>query len=136
MPRTRNLFISHAWSYTDAYDRLCGLLNAASDFSYRNYSVPRDSPVHNAPNSQALYDAIKARMQWAEVVLIMAGKYSTYSQWIQKEIRIAKSDFRKPILAIKPWANTQVSSVVRLNADRLVSWNTKSITTAVRELSP
>lgn len=134
--KSRNLFISHSWSYSDAYDRLVDLLNAAPNFQYRNYSVPKDNPVHNAPNSQALYDAIKNQMRFCDVVLIMAGKYATYSTWIQREISIAKRDFQKPIVAIRPWANEQVSTVVSSAADRLVGWNTSSIVTAIRELDP
>ena len=44
------LFISHSWTYSDAYDRLIDLLNAAPNFAYMNYSVPKDDPIHNAPN--------------------------------------------------------------------------------------
>ncbi len=66
----------------------------------------------------------------------MAGKYATYSKWIQREIRIAKNDYSKPIVAIRPWASEQVSSVVSDAADRLVGWNTNSIVTAIRELDP
>ena len=134
--RTRNLFISHSWSYGDAYEKLCALLDAAPRFSYRNYSVPKDDPVHNAPNTAALYEAIKNQMVFCEVVLIMAGKYATYSKWIQREIRIAKTEFSKSVVAIKPWASEQTSSIVVQNADRLVNWNTQSIVSAIRELAP
>lgn len=136
MPRTRNLFISHSWSYSDAYEKLCNLLNAAPRFSYRNYSVPKDDPIHNAPNQQVLYDAIKQKVRFCEVIIIMGGVYSSYSKWIQKEIQIAKRDFNKPILAVKPWANTNVSLIVQDNADQLVNWNTNSIVSAIRELAP
>ena len=46
MAKTYNLFISHSWAYGDAYDNLCSLLDKASNFSYSNYSVPKDDPVH------------------------------------------------------------------------------------------
>jgi hypothetical protein len=134
--KTRNLFISHSWTYGDAYEKLVMLLDAAPNFVYRNYSVPKDDPVHNAPNTEALYKAIKNQMVFCEVVLIMAGKYATYSKWIQREIQIAKKDYSKPIVAIRPWASEQVSSVVVDNADRLVNWNTDSIVSAIRELAP
>ena len=134
--RQRNLFISHSWEYGDAYEKLVALLDAAPNFIYRNYSVPKDDPVHNAPNVNALYQAIKNQMVFCEVVLIMAGKYATYSKWIQREIQIAKNDYNKPIVAIRPWANEQVSSVVSDAADRLVNWNTSSIVTAIREVAP
>jgi hypothetical protein len=135
--KSRNLFISHSWSYGDAYDRLVNLLDAAPNFQYRNYSVPKDDPIHNAPNTTALETAIESQMRFCDVVLIMAGKYATYSKWIQREIQIAKAYTRpKPIVAIRPWANEQVSSVVSDAADRLVSWNTSSIVSAIRELDP
>lgn len=134
--KSRNLFISHSWSYGDAYEKLVALLDAAPNFQYKNYSVPKDDPVHNAPNVEALYKAIKNQMVFCDVVLIMAGKYATYSKWIQREIQIAKRDYSKPIVAIRPWANEQVSSVVSEAANRLVGWNTSSIVSAIREVDP
>src|SRR5690606_26469083 len=95
-----------------------------------------NDPVHNAPTKQALYDAIKAKVRFGDVVVIMAGVYSTYSEWISKEIRIAKSDFDKPILAVKPWANRRVSTVVANAADEIAAWNTSSIVSAIRRLDP
>jgi hypothetical protein len=134
--RPRNLFISHSWTYTDAYEKLVALLDSAPNFIYRNYSVPKDDPVHDAANAEELSEAIKDQMIFCEVVLIMAGKYATYSKWIQREIKIAKEYFDKPIVAIRPWANEQVSSVVADSADLLVGWNTNSIVSAIREVAP
>ncbi len=48
MAKTYNLFISHSWTYGNAYENFCSLLNNDSNFSYRNYSVPKDDPVHDA----------------------------------------------------------------------------------------
>lgn len=134
--KSRSLFVSHSWTYGDAYDKLVALLDAAPYFVYRNYSVPKHDPIHNAPTSAALYQAIKNQMVFCDVVLIMAGKYATYSTWIQREIQIAKKDFDKPIVAIRPWASEQTSSVVAAAADRIVAWNTSSIVSAIRELDP
>ena len=102
----------------------------------RNYSVPKNDPIHNAPNTTALYKAIKDQMVFCDVVLIMAGKYATYSKWIDNEIQIAKGDFNKPIVGIRPWGNEQISSVVSGAADELVGWNTSSIVSAIRKLDP
>ena len=135
MEKTYNLFISHSWTYSDAYEKLCNLLNNASNFSYKNYSVPKDDPVHNAISAQALYDAIRVQMAYCHVVIIMAGKYATFSRWINKEIQCATEDLDKPILAVRPWASTQVSSVVNDNADLLVNWNTDSIVSGIRKIS-
>lgn len=134
---TYNLFISHSWAYSDAYEKLTGLLSDASYFSYKNYSVPKNDPIHNAQNQAELYDAIKRQISPSQVVLILAGVYATYSKWIDKEIKIAKSEFLlpKPIIAIQPWGAEKTSQKVKDNADRIVGWNTSSIVTAIRELA-
>ena len=134
MARTYSLFISHSWSYGDAYKRLIALLDAAPYFSFKDFSVPKDDPVHNATNSTALYKAIKRQIAPCHVVLIMAGKYATYSNWINKEIKIAKGDFSKPIVAVKPWGAEQVSTKVREAADVEAAWNTDSIVKAIRSV--
>ena len=127
------IFISHSWAYSDAYEKLCNLLGKASNFVYSNYSIPKDDPVHTK-SADVLYEAIKQKMTFCNVIIIMAGKYATYSKWITKEIQIAKNDFAndKPIIGVRPWANTQVSSLVQNNADALVGWNTESIVNAIR----
>ncbi len=134
--KSKRLFISHSWSDGDAYEKLVALLDSAPNFGYKNYSVPKDDPVHNAPNAEGLYKAIKKQMVFCDVVLILAGEYTTYGKWIQREIQIAKKDYSKPILAIQPWASEQTSPVVSGAADRLVGWDTNSIVSAIRELDP
>ena len=73
----------------------------------KNYSVPKDDPIHNARTDAQLRAAIRNQMIPCHVVLIMAGVYSTYSKWIGIEIEIAQRGFLtpKPIIAIKPWGN-------------------------------
>lgn len=81
-----NLFICHSWTYTDAYEKLVALLEADHNFKFRNYSVPWNSPIHNAPYQWQLKEAIKAQMAPASCILILAGVYSTHSKWINTEI--------------------------------------------------
>ena len=134
---TRNLFISHSWSYGDAYVRLCEFLSEAPYFRYRNYSVPRDDPIHNARNQAQLRAAIRRQMTPCQVIVIIAGVYATYSKWINEEIALAKRGFLspKPILAVQPWASERTSTVVRQAADLVVGWNTNSIVRGIRSLS-
>ncbi len=126
-----NLFISHSWNYSDAYEKLVNLLNAKTYFNYKNYSVPKNDPIHNAPYEYQLKEAIRKRMQPASCVLIMAGVYSTYSKWINIEIELAKS-MNKKIIAIEPWGSEKTSRTVKDAADVIVGWNTDSIVNAIR----
>jgi hypothetical protein len=133
--KTYKIFISHSWSYSDAYEKLCNLLDDANNFVYSDYSIPKDDPVHTRGSDSALYDAIKQKMSFCNVIIILAGVYSSYSKWIDKEIKIANSEFinKKPIIAIEPWGSEKTSRLVKDNADVLVGWNTSSIVDAIRK---
>lgn len=85
-----NLFISHSWNYSNTYDNLVRLLNNKPYFSYKNYSVPKNDPIHNASNDYQLKNAIRQQMRHASCILILAGVYSSYSKWINIEIELAK----------------------------------------------
>ncbi|MFM2357671.1 MAG: hypothetical protein RJA61_408 [Candidatus Parcubacteria bacterium] len=131
-----SIFISHSWAYGDAYDKLIKMLEDDPRFNFKDYSVPKDDPIHDAPNSKELAIAIQNQMRFCDVIVILAGVYSTYSSWINKEIQIAKGFTNpKPILAIEPWASEKTSTVVRDNADKIVKWNTSSIVDGIRELA-
>ena len=136
MVKTRYLFVSHSWTYGDHYDRLINLLDGASYFEYRDYSVPRYDPIHNASNENALREAIRRQMNFTQIVLVIAGVYATYSKWINIELDLAKRHFGKPVLGIKPYAHTNVSSAVRADADLIVNWRTDSIVNGIRQLVP
>lgn len=126
-----NIFISHSWSYSDYYDKLKSLLDSESSLYYRDYSVPKDAPIHNAKNDRELRSAIKNQMQHASCVLILAGVYSTYSKWINIEINLAQ-EMGKRIIAIEPWGSERTSTVVKSNANKVVKWNTSSIVNAIK----
>ena len=134
---TYNLFISHSWRYSDQYDRLISLLNERGYFSFNDYSVPEDDPVHNAGNDKQLRAAIHNHMQPCHIIVVLAGVYSTYSKWINIELDLAKNGFQeaKPVLAIRPWASQHVSTPVQDAADEIVGWNTESVVAAIRRLA-
>lgn len=128
---TYNLFISHSWAYSSAYNDLVRLLDSKPYFEYKNYSVPKDDPIHNAVYDYQLKEAIRRQMQPASCVLILAGVYSTYSKWINIEIELARS-MNKKIIAIEPWGAERTSAIVKFAADQVVKWNTDSIISAIR----
>lgn len=128
-----NIFISHCWAYSDAYSKITGLLNgqtSASGFNYKNYSVPKDDPIHNAASDTALRIAIEAQMKPCSCILILAGVYATYSKWINIEIEIAQR-LGKRIIAIEPWGSEKTSATVKNAAHAVVKWNGSSVVNAI-----
>lgn len=128
------LFISHSWNHSDDYDRLIRLLKERRYFSFKDYSIPRDDPIHKAGTDAQLRAAIRRQMAQCSVVLIPAGVYVAYSKWINIEIELAKSA-SKPIVAILPRGRKKTSAQARQAADQIVGWNTDCVVNAIKELA-
>ena len=130
--RQIHVFISHSWQYSDHYDVLSKWIfgenwsSGQASLDFRDYSVPKHDPIHNAPNQQLLAAAIYRQISLSHVIVIPTGMYATHSKWIQKEIQGAK-EMKKPILAVNPWGQERKSYVVASNADETVGWNKEPI---------
>lgn len=134
-----NVFVSHSWAYSEHYEKIADWifysewsLNGKRIF-FNDTSVPRDNPIHDAPNERALQIAIYERIKESHVVVIPTGMYTNHSKWIQKEIAGAAL-YRRPILAVDPWGQKRSASVVANVASRSVGWNKQSIADAVWNL--
>jgi hypothetical protein len=92
------IFISHAWAYNADYYRLEKMLNDPPNFYFHNYSVPKHDPFDRTAQ---LKSKLLNQINPTQVVLIIAGMYAAYSNWIQFEIDEAKR-LKKPIIGIKP----------------------------------
>lgn len=128
-----NIFISHSWSYANHYDKVAEFLDDQK-VSYKNYSVPKDDPIHTKGSDKELYAAIEKQIKPCSCVIIMAGVYASYSKWIDKEIEIAQK-YKKPIIAVMYWGAERISSKVREASDVIVKWNAKSVADAVKQYS-
>ena len=67
-------------------------MNNTGSFKYKNYSIPKDNPVHTDGTDEELYDAIIEQISHASVVIVLTGVYATYSRWINDEIYIANAE--------------------------------------------
>ena len=127
-----HVFISHSWSYSGHYEKLSNWVfgenwsvgQASLDF--RDFSVPRSDPIHNANSEQALRKAIYDKIGRSHAVVIPTGMYVEHSTWIKKEIEGAKF-YGKPILGVNPWGQQRTSTVVQKHAQDVVGWNKQSV---------
>jgi hypothetical protein len=133
--KTYDLFISHAWKYGSDYYGLVSLLTEFPYFRWRNYSVPKHDPLIDPKTivgSLTLKNYLDKQIRPVNCVLVAAGMYVTYREWIQTEIDIAKQ-YDKPIIGVIPWGQQRVPQGLQEAADELVRWNTGSIVTAIRK---
>lgn len=128
MPELRPypLFISHAWKHNDEYYSLVKMLDEAPNFKWRNCSVPEHDPLEGD-----LQEGLRKQIRPASIVLILAGMYATYSDWIEFEIQFANQS-GKPIVGIEPWGSERIPTAVQQAAIVMVGWNTASIVSAIR----
>ena len=128
MPRTYNLFISHAWQYNDDYYTVVNWLSQSS-LDYRNYSVPQHDPLDVRTNA-GLENALTNQIKPASIVIIIAGMYDAYSKWIGYEIDEAKR-MGKTIIGIRPRGQQRIPLKVQQAATEMVGWNSSSLINAI-----
>jgi tetratricopeptide (TPR) repeat protein len=62
---TYHIFISHAWKYSEAYEKVVGWLDEAAadgEFKWKNYSVPEHDPLID-PNTTIGKNKLKAMLK-------------------------------------------------------------------------
>lgn len=128
--RTNRVFICHAWSYSDDYDRIVRFLNEAPNFGWENLSVPEHDPV----DATALEYELRNQMRPADVFLIIAGMYAAHSEWIDFELEFARR-IGRPIIGIVKWGGERVPVTIQRAAAEIVGWNVAAIVGAIRRHS-
>ena len=105
-PRTYSLFVSHAWGYSDEYERFVGLLKQPGlNFSWKDRSIPKTDPVRPHPtlnrSARRVFLELEKRISESDCVLVLSGMYCAHSDWIHTEIDSAQ-EHGKPIIAVVP----------------------------------
>lgn len=126
--KTYDLFISHAWDYNDEYYSLVKMLNEAPNFRWRNYSVPEHDPL---AGGSRLRQQLRNQVRPVNAVIILAGMYVNYRDWIQAELDLAR-EYNKPIIGIYPWGQERAPAQVVEAAETMTRWNTESVIEAIR----
>lgn len=136
--KTYNIFISHAWKYSEHYNKVVQWLNEAQDegeFKWKNYSVPKHDPLidpNTTSGKKKLKEELECQIKPSSIVIILSGMYTAYSEWIDFETDTAVS-YKKYIIGVKPWGQERIPRKVLDNANVMVGWNKNSIVNAVLE---
>ncbi|WP_322534606.1 TIR domain-containing protein [Duganella zoogloeoides] len=134
-----HVFVSHSWSYSSHYSTLANWVFeehwnfGQALLEFRNYSIPKDDPIHNFTIIVMLKNAIYNQIAKSHAIFIPSGMYSSHSRWIGEEIMGAK-EYGKPILAVTPWAQERNSDVVLRNANARVGWSKQYVVDGIWKL--
>ena len=126
-----HIFISHAWLYNEPYNTLVKWINNDTDIQWANYSVPIENPI-DTNKKRELKQKLTNKIALSNVVIILAGMYAAYSEWIDYEIDEAVR-MGKYIIGVRPWGQERIPKKVQDNATIMVGWNGKSVTDAIKK---
>ena len=133
--KERRLFISHGWRYDDHYETVVKWLNEEPYFKWKNYSVPKHDACEET-TIKGLKKCLTNQIRPVHGVIIIAGMYAAYSDWIDYEIDEAIR-MEKVIIGIKPRGQERTPRKIQEAAEkygRLVGWNRESLIKVIREL--
>lgn len=133
MIKEYNIFISHAWDYCEDYYTVKHWLDQ-SGLHYKNYSVPQHDRLEVATTKE-LEEALTRQIKPASVVVIIAGMYAAYSDWIDYEIDEAVK-LGKTIIGIMPRGHERIPQKVKDNAKEIVKWRSEALVSAIKRHSP
>ncbi|MCL4535186.1 MAG: TIR domain-containing protein [Bacteroidetes bacterium] len=133
LAREYKLFISHAWTQSDDYDRLISLLRAAPNFRWRNLSVPRPDPALGA-SEKALDLQLRGQVLDSHALLILSGLYEAQPRWVQAAINAGLA-MNKPIIGVQPWNGGGIPWRVQSVAYEMVGWDADSLVAAIQRWS-
>lgn len=131
------LFCSHSWDHEQDKNGLHRLISAAwaEGKVWRDLAVSRDHPLHVSGGAE-LKQKLAQRIELSEVLIAFAGKYSSYSDWIEFEVATARK-LGRPIIAVTPRGDDEhLSAVVLDHCNAQVGWNGKSVREAIVRLLP
>ena len=127
--KTYDVFISHAWTYSDDYYRIIRLLSEANNFKWRNYSVPGHDPLDT---DQDLREGLRRQIRPVNIVIILAGMYVNHSKWIEFEMDFS-DEINKPMIGVRPRGQQRTPTQVQDRVEEMVGWTTSSIVNAIRK---
>lgn len=134
--KTYHIFISHAWKYSEHYEKVVDWIDQAKDegkLNWSNYSVPYHDPLID-PNTTIGKTKLKSlldnQIKPASVIIILAGMYAAHSEWIEYEINTAVKT-GKYVIGVRPWGQERIPTIISDNANIMVGWNKDSVINAI-----
>ncbi|HHL1462832.1 TPA: TIR domain-containing protein [Klebsiella pneumoniae] len=123
--KTHTVFVSHSWDYDKQLKSMKSLIEKKGTITIDYSEVTVDKPI-NSEDVTYIRRVLKNKIINSDVFLVMAGMYTSYSDWMQWEIDTAKEN-RVPIIAVKPRGAERIPVIIQNNADVIVGWNSNSI---------
>ena len=135
--RTFQLFVSHAWSANEEYNRLVSLLKSINRFNIVIISEPEYDPAIDPESSigvQKLKGIMEMQVRSVNCALILPGMFVSNELWVQHAIFLCQMYGVSP-LAMAPEEGEELPPVLSIKADAVIDWNIAAIEEGVKAFS-
>lgn len=132
MDLTKNIFVSHQHNDADKIESFKELIGRHG-INMKDSSIYEKKLKNNAQNEQYIkYELIKPQINWAGTVVVLIGKDTAKSDYVNWEIKTA-GDMGKRIVGVYLQNATDEDVPLELNkyGHALVGWNGDKITRAI-----
>lgn len=89
-----NVYLSYSWNYVNQLNKIKAMLPA----DYTTCGVKKGNPAVNAFGDGPIYEAVKAEMEGADVLLVYADSFFSYQKVVNAELAQAKALDKKVIV--------------------------------------
>ncbi|MCQ8231485.1 TIR domain-containing protein [Pectobacterium carotovorum] len=129
--KSYTVFVSHSWDYDEQLKKLKSLIEKNGTIAINYSEVTVDDRI-NSEERDYIRRVLKNKIISSDVFLVMAGMYTSYSDWMKWEIKTAKEN-NIPIIAVKPRGAERIPVIIQDNADVIVGWNSNTIVNNIIE---
>jgi hypothetical protein len=127
-----NIFVSHKGEDEKHIEDLKSLLSKHGNYEVRDSSIVESEP-NNAKNTEYIKNIIRPKIEWAGKIIVLIGKETSTSEWVNWEIGIASKYSDKSIIGIFLQGSTDDDIPKSLNefGDACVTWDSDKIIEAM-----
>ena len=138
-PGTYDLFITHAWRYTDEWQQMVGLLDDYLPGKWRNWSIPwHDTSIdrYSDEGKDKLTQLLSGHISMSSAIILLPELIRTSGGeiWLDIQLTIA-GQLVKPVIGVLPLDRGRFSVALRDKVKEIVPRDAAQIVRAVERLS-
>lgn len=127
----KNIFVSHYHSDAEKIEDMKALLKN-KNFYVRDSSIYEEKSKNSAHNEDYIKSLIRPQIDWAGTVVVLVGKSTADSDWVNWEIENAASDGKRIVgVYLQGETDSKIPDALNEHGDALVKWNSDSIIDAI-----
>lgn len=133
MSKEHNVFISYSSAYLDDLNRLKSYLDRIPELIIESEELIRKESVESK-KSEFIKNQMKEKISNADIVLAIAGRYTSDTDWLNWELDMAILNYI-PIVGVIPRDREYISHVILGRSECIVNCNISCIQDAIRKWS-